>query len=288
VPPEFLASQTASAFTTTNSAGLIGIATGLIGIATGLIGIAAGLKCIATGLKGIATGLIGIAAALIVVVSAVIVAAVVASAVVVTAVVVASAVAVSVVVVVSMVVVASVVVASVVVIVSVVVVALVVGPSPCESLKLLHLPREPLAEPPRESLRLILLPREPLAELPSHSFHVSFGLVGQVHLHADIGKKIDVANDWRIILLHANVGMTVANRHERIADLRRCIISPPPSEQRGATVELRKVPPNGLQSALSVILMEYHIDGHGGRARRPLIRDASSSPLLCNGKEQLK
>jgi hypothetical protein len=268
--------------------GLIGIATGLIGIATGLIGIATGLKGIATGLKGIATGLIDIAAALIVVVVlVVVVAAVVASAVVVTAVVVASAVAVSVVVVVSMVVVSVVVVASVVVVVSVVVVALVVGPSPRESLKLLHLPREPLAEPPRESLRLILLPREPLAELPSHSFHVSFGLVGQVHLHADVGKKIDVANDWRIILLHANVGMTVANRHEQIADLRRCIISAPPGKQRGATVELGKVPPNGLQSALSVILMEYHIDGHGGRARRPLIRDASSSPLLCKGKEQL-
>ena len=152
---------------------------------------------------------------------------------------------------------------SVVVVVSVVVIALVVGPSPRESLKILHLPREPLAKPPRESLRLIVLPREPLAELPSHSFHVSFGLVGQVHLHANVGKKIDVANDWRIILLHANVGMTVANHHERIADLRRCIISPPPGEQRGATVELRKVPPNGLQLALSVILMEYHIDGHG-------------------------
>jgi hypothetical protein len=268
---------------------LIGIATGLIGIATGLIGIATGLKGIATGLKGIATGLIGIAAALIVLVLAVVVTAVIASAVVVTAAI-ASAVIVAVVVVsavvVAAVVVTSAVAMSVVVVMSVVVIALVVGPSPRESLKILHLPREPLAEPPRESLRLILLPREPLAELPSHSFHVSFGLVGQVHLHANVGKKIDVANDWRIILLHANVGMTVANHHERIADLRRCIISPPPGEQRGATVELRKVPPSGLQSASSVILMEYHIDGHGGRARRPLIRDASLSPLLCKGKEQ--
>jgi hypothetical protein len=126
----------------------------------------------------------------------------------------------------------------------IVVVASVVDPSPRESLKI-------------ESLKLIILPHEPLPELLSHSFHVSFGLVGQVHLHANVGKKIDVAIDWRIILLHANVGMTFANRHERIvdlrleriADLRRCIISPPPGEQRGATVETRKLSPNILQSA---------------------------------------
>jgi hypothetical protein len=107
---------------------------------------------------------------------------------------------------------------------------------------------------PRESLRHILLPRD-----------ASYGLVGRVHLHTNIGKKIDVANDWRIILLHANI-----KSREQITDLCPCIISPPPGELRGATVELRKVPPKSHQSAFGVILAEYHIDGHGGRARRLL------------------
>jgi hypothetical protein len=107
---------------------------------------------------------------------------VVVSAVVASVVVVVSAVVASVVVVVSAVVVDSAVVASVVIVVTVVVVASVVGPSPHKFLRLLH------------------LPREPLAELPSHRFHVSFGQVGRVHLHANIGKKkMDIALFERII-----------------------------------------------------------------------------------------
>ena len=120
---------------------------------------------------------------------------VVVSAVVASVVVVVSAVVASVVVVVSAVVVDSAVVASVVIVVTVVVVASVVGPSPHKFLRLLH------------------LPREPLAELPSHRFHVSFGQVGRVHLHANIGKKkMDIALFERII----------DRRLERIILVRSC------------------------------------------------------------------